>query len=198
MAARPRVPTVGAMRQRTLLAALAVCLVAVFAVPSAHAAAATGCGDLTAAQARITGERFMERMLGSARAREAMDRTMATMMGAEGVRQAHEMMGRSAQGCPAGNVPAGMSRMMGAMGAMAGMMGGGSPYYDGMMDRGGRGMMGGPRFDDDDSDTAETIVVVLMTLLVAAVLVAVAVLLTRRSGGTPTAPGPPSAPSAGA
>lgn len=167
------------MRQRNLVAALLASLVVAVALPSAPAAAATACGGLSAAQARTAGERFMERMLGSARAHEAMDRTMATMMGAAGVQQAHEMMGRSARGCPAGSAPAGMSRMMGAMGAMAGMMGGGPGYYDGMMDRSGRGMMGGSRFDDD-SDAGETIMIVLMTLLVAAALTAVGVLLAGR------------------
>lgn len=182
------------MRTRILLAVLAACALALVPSSSAYAATATSCGELSAARARTDGQRFMERMLGSTGAREAMDRTMASMLGPGGVRQVHEMMGRSASGCPAGEVPEGMSRMVAAMGAMTGMMGGGSPYYGGMMGAGDRddrdrGMMRGDRFDAG-SEIAETIMIVLMTLLVVAVLVAVAVLLTRR---TPRAPELPSA-----
>lgn len=182
------------MRNRTLVAALATLMFAAVATPAAQAAKTPACGDLGAGSARAAGERFMERMLGSAPAHDSMDRTMAAMMGADGLKQAHEMMGRSALGCPAGTVPAGMTRMMGAMGAMAGMMGGGSSYVDGMMGQRGSGMMGGQSVGDDGWDAADTIMVVLMALLVAAALAALAVFV-RRGVRPPGADGPTSQPS---
>ena len=170
---------------RRLSFAVLAALVAV-AVTSSSAQAATACADLSPTEARAAGERFMQRMLGSTQAHRGMDRTMASMMGADGLRQAHVMMGRSALGCSAGSPPAGMARMMDAMGEMAGMMGGGSSYADGMMGGRGSGMMGGQA--DHGWDASDTIIVLLLGLLVVG---AVAV-LTRRgvqppSGSAPTA-----------
>lgn len=176
------------MMKRGCLAAFAVLALAASVTPPAQAA--TACGDLSASDARAAGERFMQRMLGSTEGHRAMDRTMAAMMGAEGVRRGHEMMGRSALGCPIGDAPAGMARMMDTMDTMAGMMGGGSAYAGGMMSGRGSAMMGGQTVDHG-WDSSDTIIVVLIALLV---LAAVAV-LARRGVRTPNVPGTTSQPS---
>ena len=176
------------MTRRLSLAMIAALMLVAATSPTAQAA--TACGDLSTADARAAGERFMQRMLGSTQAREGMNRTMAAMMGADGVHQAYVMMGRSALGCPVGQAPAGMGRMMDAMGAMAGMMGGGAPYAGGMMGKQGYGMMGGQGVDHG-WDASDTIIVLLIALLA----VAAVAMLARRGGRSPNVQGPTSQPS---
>ena len=176
------------MSRRLPLAVLAALTLVAATSPTAQAA--TPCGDLSTADARAAGERFMQRMLGSTPAREGMNRTMAAMMGADGVRQAYVMMGRSALGCAAGRAPAGMMRMIDAMGAMAGMMGGGSSYADGMMSSRGSGMMGRQEVDHG-WDASDTIIVLLLVLIV----VAAVAIFARRGVRSPDIPGPTSQPS---